>query len=525
MAAKLSVSSLALTALIAWVLASTVLGRLFTAISLDGFDAAFFAYVGEKWLEGYILYVDIWDIKPPGIFFVNALVFWLGLKSFSALAVLEGLFILGCIATIYTIMRQFGAPTISIFLATTACAIMANLEYFNGHGNLTEIYVLWPSALSMLKFARALPDLRSGQLILAGFFAGIATSFKLIGIAPLLAQLTFLVLGCILGRWSFRSFLFCAAISLAGFGLAWLPWLTYFSWHSSLLELLGVSFVYPFFYGAENQGTLFSVPFTLVEHLRPVASLAVVALAGIGLLAPYMYKVLSGPLSALNVEVPGKWIGGWAALTALWLFFDIAGALAGGRGYQHYFLALSGSLPVMVGISYWHAIEHMTSHTDNGDVVRAFVVCAILSSALLTQALDIRKLRHETQKSSHTHPITEYINKKKDENSTLFVWNYLPRFYLETSLNSPYKIISGDFLRISSYTRQVFTKPLMATLENESPTFIIIDPARMSSDDMLAQIYKRFQILINKKYEIVREVKLDNLHLYRRLPSSASVGE
>lgn len=523
MAIKPSVSKIFLTALIAWGLASTVLGRFFTAISLDGFDAAFFAYVGEKWLEGSIPYVDIWDIKPPGIFFVNAFVFWLGLNSFTVLAVIEGIFIIGCITTIYAIMRQFGAPVHSIFLATTACAVMANLEYFNGHGNLTEIYVLWPTALSMLMFARALPDFRSGQLILAGFFAGIATSFKLIGLAPFLAQLTFLVLGAILGRWSIRSFLFFVAISMAGFAIAWLPWLAYFSWHSSLLELLGVSFAYPFLYGAENQDSLFSVPFTLVERLHPVGSLAVTACIGIGLLAPCMYKILSRPLSALDLDIPGKWIGGWAALSALWLFFDIAGALAGGRGYQHYFLALSGSLPVMVGVSYWHVIEHMTTRIENGEVVRGFVVCVILSSALLSQTLDIRKLRHEIQKPTRTHPITEYINNNKEKKSTLFVWSYFPRFYFETGLKSPYKIVAGDFLRISSYTRKVFAKHLMPALEAEAPTFIILDAANMSSDDVLFKIYKRLQVLVDKKYEFVREVEVSNLHLYRRRVSSASV--
>ena len=160
---KPSLYGVALLTVFAWVLGSTVLGRAFTSISPGEYDALLFAYIGEKWLQGYIPYLDIWDNKPPGIFFVIAVVFSFAPKSFTALAVVAGIAIIGCVTTVYAIMRQIGAPTTSVLLATAACAIMSNLEYFNQGGNLTEVYVLWPASLSMLMFARALPNPRGRQ--------------------------------------------------------------------------------------------------------------------------------------------------------------------------------------------------------------------------------------------------------------------------------------------------------------------------------------------------------------------------
>jgi hypothetical protein len=57
--------------LTAWVLRVTIVGRSFTVLYPDPSDAQLFAYIGLKWTQVYIPYVDIWDPKPPGIFAVN----------------------------------------------------------------------------------------------------------------------------------------------------------------------------------------------------------------------------------------------------------------------------------------------------------------------------------------------------------------------------------------------------------------------------------------------------------------------
>jgi hypothetical protein len=90
----------------AWALGATIVGRSFTALDPDPSDAQLFAYIGLKWIQGHVPYVDIWDHKPPGIFAVNAVAFLLVPKSFTVLACLEGAFILGCIGTVYGLTRQ-----------------------------------------------------------------------------------------------------------------------------------------------------------------------------------------------------------------------------------------------------------------------------------------------------------------------------------------------------------------------------------------------------------------------------------
>jgi hypothetical protein len=94
--------------LVCWAVGSTIVGRSFAALAPDPSDAQIFAYFGLQWLHGHIPYVNIGDNKPPGIFGVNALVFLLFPKSFTALTAMEGIFILGCIGIVYSLMRQWG---------------------------------------------------------------------------------------------------------------------------------------------------------------------------------------------------------------------------------------------------------------------------------------------------------------------------------------------------------------------------------------------------------------------------------
>lgn len=91
-----------------WAAASTILGRSFTAVLPDPRDAQLFAYVGLQWTHGHIPYLSIWDNKPPGIFAIDAMVFSVFPKSFTALAVMEGVFVFGCVATVYFLLKQWG---------------------------------------------------------------------------------------------------------------------------------------------------------------------------------------------------------------------------------------------------------------------------------------------------------------------------------------------------------------------------------------------------------------------------------
>src|SRR5262245_43797789 len=272
--------------LFCWGLGSTVVGRSFTAGNPGRFDAQLFAYIGLRWLSGGVPYVDVWEDKPPGLYAVNALVFLLFPKSFTALACAEGIFILGCIGTVYLLARQWGMPWLVTLLATASAAASCNLAYYNQHGNLTEIYLLWPATLSMYFFGKAAPTFRGTCVFLAGLFSGVAALFKPIGLSPLLAQGAFLLhLWAVYRRLSFRHLLIAVFTDSAGALVAWLPFALYFWMHDALGELIYASFTYNVHYGIASQGSVLSIPFNTALQLCPLTSLAACVTVGLVLYA------------------------------------------------------------------------------------------------------------------------------------------------------------------------------------------------------------------------------------------------
>jgi hypothetical protein len=96
-------------------------------------------------------------------------------------------------------------------------------------------------------------------------------------------------------------------------------------------------------YGLASQATgrqgLFT-PFTLASTLQPLASLIVTIGIGIGLTVA---RVSAPRHDSEPNATGGRATCAWWLLTLLWVCADLAGALAGGRHYRHYFLPLTSS--------------------------------------------------------------------------------------------------------------------------------------------------------------------------------------
>jgi hypothetical protein len=515
----ISVPAVAAFAFATWVILATALGRSFTAMGLAGNDAHLFAYIGQKWFAGRLPYRDIWDNKPPGIFLVTALAFSASARGFAVLAVVEGLLILGTIATVHAILRRLGAPRRVAVLGVALCTIMANLRYYNEGGTLTEVYVLLPASLSILSFLAVLAALGpratdnasapvriAGLALAAGLFGGVATTFKLVGAACLLAEASVMVLGWVLGRhrWSWVTITLGGIAT--GFCLAWLPWLVYFHAKGQAGALLWASFVAPVRYGADSQPHLLHLPIMLAERLGPVAGAVVAVSAGLAAWALAVAPILR-ERGAVLTRARELWVNGSVTLLGLWLLFDGLGALAGGRGYQHYFLALSSSLPLAAALAYWHLVERPLAASPGHASVQALVVALICASALFAQIGDAHEFGMAVRNPPPDDPIARYVGLHARRDETLFSWPYHPQLFFATGLDSPHRLTTALNLRDSSRMRAIVEGDLLHTLEVTPPGFLVdvADNARGRVDETspLAPAHARFQHLLAAKYDLV----------------------
>ena len=520
-----SVPALATFAFATWVVLATVLGRSFTALGLAGNDAHLFAYIGQKWFAGRLPYRDVWDNKPPGIFLATALAFSASARGFAVLAVVEGLLVLSSIATVHGILRRLGAPRRVSFVAIALCTIMANLRYYNEGGTMTEVYVLLPASLSILSFLAVLERLAThdgaparvaGLALVAGLFGGIATTFKLVGAACLLAEAGVTALGWALGRYRWSRLTLTLGGIGSGFCLAWLPWLVYFHAKGQAGAMLWASFVAPVRYSAESQPHLLHLPIMLAEHLAPVAGAVVTALAGIAAWIWAARPILREHGAFLS-RASVRWVNGKVALLGLWLSFDLLAVLAGGRGYSHYFLALSTSLSVAAALAYWRLVERPLATAPGYARVQALVIALMCGNAFFAQIGDAHELGMTVRNSTADDPVARYVSQHARPNETLFSWPYYPQLFFATGLDSPYKLTTAMHLRDSPRMRALVEEDLLTTLEVTTPGFLVdvADNARGRVDEKspLAPAHARFQRLLASKYDLV--LAFDGSLLYR----------
>ena len=136
-------------------------------------DSHLFGYYGWCVSQGARPYLDVWDNKPPGIWWVNAAAFRLFGEGIAAEIWI-------CSAAVAATLIAFAAIAVTVYhrslllpAVLTACALLTHVGYECG-GNRTETFVVLFETLAVLGYVRWLRGRRLAWLGLAGLFAGAA---------------------------------------------------------------------------------------------------------------------------------------------------------------------------------------------------------------------------------------------------------------------------------------------------------------------------------------------------------------
>jgi hypothetical protein len=210
-------------------------------------------------------------------------------------------------------------------------------------------------------------------------------------------------------------------------------------------------------------------------------------------------------------------------LAFLWLFGDLCGSLAGGRGFAHYFLALVPSLSVVVGFTYWELVPRIPRY-PNEIRLKMVMLVFIVGPLFFPQSLDVRDflnltVKHEAPPVRSWEKIAESINETRAASDTLFAWDYLPGIYFATGMRSPTKQLFGFRIFQSPTFHQKFGEEIIQELDAEPPTFIV-DATADSEIPAFRQrdsVYNRFRRLVDGGYLLV--YRAEELKLYKRAGS------
>ena len=413
-------------------------------------DGGIFAYVGHIIREGKLLYIDAWDNKPPGIFYLNAFALWLGRDTRWGIWVLEFIFLFGAAWFGYRAMQSLWNPLAAAL--ATALWLWALHKPLSG-GNYTEEYSLLFNFLAIFAFTKSIQKPRRAIYDLAiGFSLALSFYFRAnnigIPVSIILAWLGILIAGkkfSLLFQKMGMVFIGASVVLI----LACLPFLL----NGTFNAMFEASILYNFFYLGQAGSNFWQL--NLLRGFSELGVAAWIALAGYLVI---LQRIIKGIMLKRLDDIT-------LFLFIAWPMEILLSGLAG-RGYAHYFISwlpvvalLSGSaFSFVLGLAF-KPLMNAVILKKMGFVLLAFILAltilfwkdwAVYKRSFYTLLFD-RGAGIEA-----VNPIAQYVHNNTGSNDTVFSWGGQAGINLMAKRDSP-----------TAY----FTYPLFAN----SPVLPILD--------------------------------------------------
>jgi hypothetical protein len=257
-------------------------------MTLPSRDSGVFLYVGWRLLKGDIPYRDVWDHKPPLIYFVDALGLLFNTQSLVGVWLLQFIFLFLTIFFLYNSLQESLGTTPAIFgVVILTSGILTILD----QGNVTEEYALVFQTLSFWLFVRAWKnDYPLRMTFWIGLCGGLAFYFKQTTIGIWIAYALLIIW---IRSSHKKSPLADFLALLSGGGLLTIILALFFFSQHALNDFWYEAFVYNFFYIGKHEGLSRLIP-VFVKGFLFMSRGSVLYLSILGWLAGLLYILRNG---------------------------------------------------------------------------------------------------------------------------------------------------------------------------------------------------------------------------------------
>jgi 4-amino-4-deoxy-L-arabinose transferase-like glycosyltransferase len=447
-------------------------------MTLPSRDSGVFLYVGWRFLNGEIPYRDVWDHKPPLIYFVDALGLSLTPDSLWGVWILRFIFIFFTLFITYKLLdREFGLFSALAGTFVFSSGLLTILE----KGNVTEEYALVFQALCFWLFVgawkRDFPLRTSFWIGLAG---GLAFNFKQTTIGIWITYgLFLLVIRMMQGRAPLRDL-----ISLfAGWLIPSLVFILYFASQGAFADYWEQAFLYNFIYIGKHEGIRRLIP-VFIKGFAYLRNGWVLYLAILGWLA--------GALYAWIKRRTVQKIRPLILIALVNLPMEVILITLSGRSILHYYLTPLPVMAILAGVLV-HVAPRLVSTGQNG---AKWVSGMVLLLVLFGQYGQIQYYPEYVRGLSDNDyaPVIDYVAQNTQEQDKVLligaesVVNFLARREAPTRYVYQYPLaLLGRRPMFEEYFNQILV---------EKPTLIIDTRGRTRLDEKLyTPLQKRSQIV------------------------------
>lgn len=382
-------------------------------------DETIYAVIGREILHGAVPYRDVWELKPPLIFYLYAGIFLLvGSSSLVPVHVFAVIVMAATALALANIARKEWGNAAGLIAGLGMAGYSTAGWMTEVNAAETELFLLFPQVMAVDRFIHKRPDKLARDLFLAGFLAGIAAMFKQPAAGLIVLMVLWVAVAPLVKK---RRFMTESAL-IGGAILVPLIFSIYFLSEGGFKDAFNLTVMNNFRYiGERGRGDV------LRMMINSGAKLALpnIILWGIGLISAGVVLIKS-----FKHENGKRILLRHAVFISLYLLVCTLGTFSGIWVNGHYYLMMIPGLVMMWTwgiIKLWPQIKSKTLHA-----FFAAVLLVGMCFPLYYYHLHHRKSTIETYLDSRINFFTslgEKIRQETNHEDRIFVWGMNPQIY------------------------------------------------------------------------------------------------
>jgi hypothetical protein len=492
-----------------WEKALVLVGALFVLLPVSPLnmpytfrDSGVFLYFGWRILNGELPYRDLWDHKPPVIFYLNALGLAITNNSRWGVWVIELIFLFFAAYLGYQLLKKvFGLLPAILSLLIWLLALVPLLQ---GGNFATEYALTWQISALWLFYHAGESKKPLRVYFLIGLLGGISFFTKQTTIGIWLAMAIYLTALRLwekqAGRWA-REIL---AIFFGGISVIMVA-AAFFAAQGALAQFWDAAFAYNFVYSSYGPNGLAVRVDAVLQGLKPLVRTGILHTALLGYLCA---------IACLLLKCKDMVKASPLLLIAL-LDFPIELMLIGTprKTYPPYYIIALPALAVLSGMVFWmlfHWVSRLKISTAWNYII-AFGLSAFLAYTSFYIYLDHaytyrRHTKHET--------IVTFIKENTAPTDTVLLWGAETSINYFTERRSPTRYVYQYPLHKEGYTNETIIVEFLDDLLQNKPKYII----DTGTQDPMYQFPLSSETIVEKTSQLegmyCPERRIDNWTLY-----------
>ncbi|MGE5379079.1 MAG: ArnT family glycosyltransferase [Bacteroidota bacterium] len=425
-------------------------------------DSGVFLYTGWRILNGEVPYRDIWDHKPPVIFYIDALGLAIANNSRWGVWLIELIALFAAAFLGFVLIKKIFGLLPSVF---SLLLWLLSLVLVLQGGNLTTEYTLPLQFAALFLVYHAdrskRPDL---DFFLIGLTGALAFFTKQTAVGIWIAIVIALTLQRLISRQARRWLREMGFILLAGSIVSTIV-ILFFGTQGALPQLWSAAFEFNFVYSARTASTLAERLATILRGVRPLTRAGLLQVALVG----YVIAILLLFFRRNSLDKTARLLLVVGLIAFPLEFFLIA---LPGRTFAHYYMTLLPILALFAGLAVW-AIDSLVPRSRNATLLKyllAFVIAGFIAWISFDDYLNQVYLYRDFTRNE---PAIEYIEQNTSPEDQVLLWGSETAVNYFAERKSPSRFVYLIPLQQEGYVDEAMINEFLDDILQNQPKFMI----------------------------------------------------